>query len=155
MPLTFPLAHPKPAKPSDPSRQTSAPFTQTSAPSHPSSLSEDRLQAMCFEWFHNTNIEHRGRLFHNHQNPKNKIQGAILKAKGLIAGVSDFTFIDHPMRFIEMKIPGGVQSADQKKFQANVERYGHYYYLCYSFEEFKGLIEGFLSSDNVVLKQDT
>jgi hypothetical protein len=148
MPITFPLAQPLPAKPA--SAQPSQPASGSNSQAKVSTpyLSEERLQAMCFEWFHNNHIEHRGRLYHNHQNPKNKIQGAILKAKGLIPGVADFTFIDMPMQYIEMKIPGGVQSPDQKKFQALVESFGHNYYICYSFDEFKGLINAFLGSSS-------
>jgi len=80
-------------------------------------------------------------LFHVDNNSWNATIGARKKALGVVSGVSDFIlilFID--VVFIEMKIPGGVQSEDQIKFQKMVEARGHKYQIIYSFEQFKDFI---------------
>lgn len=102
--------------------------------------SELRLQQSCFVYFHNNFPDHRGRLYHNHQNAKNAMQGAQLKGAGLISGVADFTLIGITITFIEMKTDSGRQSEAQKKFQVLVESYGHKYYICRSLDEFKKII---------------
>lgn len=111
---------------------------------------EAHLQAYCFEWFHNTFPAERGRLYHNHQNAGNKVKQAQLKAMGVVPGISDFTLINSPMDFIEMKLGPTPQSPDQKKFEAKVRSFGHNYYICRSFPEFEALIKSKLNSHDSI-----
>lgn len=103
-------------------------------------MSELRLQQQCFIWFHNSFPEHRGRLFHNFQNPKSAIQGAQLKGLGLLSGVADFTLIANPMIYIELKTDKGFQSEAQKKFEQTVVSFGHKYYVCRTLSDFQRII---------------
>ena len=47
----------------------------------------------------------------NHNNPRNAINGSLLKTMGMVAGVADMTYL-HPdgVKFIEFKVDGGKQS---------------------------------------------
>jgi len=104
-------------------------------------MTEEQLQSKCYLWFHNEFVQERKMLFHVDNNSWNATIGARKKALGVVSGVSDFIlilFID--VVFIEMKIPGGVQSEDQIKFQKMVEARGHKYQIIYSFEQFKDFI---------------
>lgn len=105
-------------------------------------MSEEQLQAECFQWFtQNFYPDERRMLFHVNNKSKNKIEGNKMKAKGVVRGPSDFIFIGYgKVSFIEMKLPGETQLPDQIDFQQQVEKRGHKYSLCYSFEEFKKLI---------------
>ena len=62
----------------------------------------------------------------------------ILKATGVVAGVSDLIIIQ-PNRiiFIELKTEKGVQSNEQKSFEKKVKNLGFEYYLIRSMDEFK------------------
>jgi len=75
-------------------------------------------------------------------NSFNRITGANAKALGVVAGVSDLEFIGENgvTWFIELKVPGGRQSEDQKEFQSKLEERGHKYIIIFSFEEFKRFI---------------
>lgn len=107
--------------------------------------SEAQLQAYCFQWFHNTNPKKRGRLFSTFQEVSNKIEGSTKKAKGLVAGVSDFILSDEEFRIIgiEMKLPETSHDVEHLKQQAkwllNCTYKG---YFCDSFEMFVKIING-------------
>ena len=104
---------------------------------------ESKLQSQCFTWHWNTYPDERMRLYMNHNNAKNKIQGAILKGMGLVAGVSDLSFLrpDGRMLYIELKIKGGRQSKAQKEFEKVVLKCNAFYYIITSLEDFKELIK--------------
>lgn len=44
--------------------------------------------------------------------------------------------------FVELKVGNNKQSQEQKKFQDDVTRLGHKYYLVYAFGEFLEVIKG-------------
>lgn len=80
-------------------------------------------------------------LHYNNNNSLNIIEGNKNKAKGVVAGVSDFEFVGYDeMWFIELKLPGGQQSMEQRVFESMVIERGHRYKLIYSLEQFKALI---------------
>lgn len=105
-------------------------------------MTEQQLQNMCTVWFWNNFHEYRRMLHHNNNNSHNSIKGAMNKAIGVVDGVSDLELILDGGRvlFIELKIPGGYQSAEQKDFENKVTERGHRYIIIFSFEEFKNLI---------------
>jgi hypothetical protein len=110
---------------------------------------ETQLHAQCFQWYWNE-YRHgvwKQALHHNDNNSINSIEGNKKKAMGVIPGVSDFELVlPGGMLFIEMKIPGGKQSQEQKDFQEFVESCGHEYIIIFSFEEFKNKIYGTLGN---------
>jgi hypothetical protein len=105
-------------------------------------MSELKLQSQCFQWHWNSYPEHRGTLYMNYNNAKNREHGAILKAMGMLAGVADLTLLTPKGAvFIEMKIAGGKQSPAQKEWQSKVESLGYRYELCYTFERFQEIVK--------------
>jgi len=79
--------------------------------------------------------------------------GAYLKKQGMVSGVSDLAFIrlDGTMVFIELKVPKGKQSNNQKWWQSVVERCNSSYYIVRTLEEFQELINQNINkmSDNL------
>ena len=69
------------------------------------------------------------------------IAGNKAKALGVRAGVSD-VMINHKKIWhcVEFKVPGGVQSDQQKNFETKILALGTSYNLIYSVEEFKELV---------------
>lgn len=103
-------------------------------------MTETQLHAQCYQWYHNQFrfTEWIGMLHHNDNNSYNAIEGNRKKTMGVIPGTSDFELIGYGwVDFIEMKIPGGTQSADQREFQRKVEARGHRYTILFSFVEFQ------------------
>lgn len=113
---------------------------------------EGRIQAACVQWLRNTHPETRGLFFHvpNELNfsGNNAIQGAQLKALGLVRGVADTILLvpcgGYHALCVEFKTEKGRQSAEQIEWQKTVEREGYRYVVCRSLEEFKDLIEDYL-----------
>lgn len=79
---------------------------------------------------------------------RDAITGAILKAEGAKAGVSDLLLLvprqGYAALCIEMKKPKGRQSEAQKEFQKNVEKHGNKYVVCYSLDDFKREVDSYL-----------
>lgn len=114
---------------------------------------EGRIQASCFQWFHNSFPQYRGLLFHvpneNDRADSNPIQGAIRKSLGVWPGVSDFVFLlprgGHGALLLEMKDEDGQQRPAQREWQRIVESQGYRYELCRSLEQFKAIINEYLN----------
>ena len=114
---------------------------------------EGKIQAECYRWCYNEKPETRKLLFHcaneNDRADSNAIQGAIRKSLGLVAGVSDLILLMPRKGFhglcIEMKDSHGKQSEQQKCWQALVENQGYCYRVIRSLEDFKELINWYLS----------
>lgn len=106
-------------------------------------MTESHLQAQCFQHFHNTYPNERGRLFMCHNNPRNAIDGNRLKAQGMVAGVSDLILLryNQPPLCIEFKLPEGKQQPVQKQWQQIAESTGAKYVIIRSLDEFIKLIE--------------
>jgi len=106
-------------------------------------MSESKIQQECFMWFHNSFPELRMRLFMNYNNPPNKIQGAILKGMGLVAGVADMSLLvpDGKIAFIEFKTSEGRQSPKQIEFQTVCDKLGTPYHIARSLQDFQNIIK--------------
>ena len=110
--------------------------------------SESDLQARCYQWFHNNYSQYRGCLFAVPNGGKrDKREAMALKATGVVSGVSDMIFYFFgDTHFIEMKMPNGKQSENQKKFMDNVTMHygkGHYH-IIRSEVEFQELIKSII-----------
>lgn len=104
-------------------------------------MSEATLQAQCFTWHWNNYPDERGFLYMQYNNPKNAAHGSVLKAMGLVKGVSDLAYIPEldKMTYIEIKLPGEKQSKAQKDWQKKVEARGCKYIVIDNFKSFKKL----------------
>lgn len=124
---------------------------KTSKRSHRSN--EGKIQSSCFVWFNNTFPQYRGLLFHvpneNDRADSNPIQGAIRKSLGVWPGVADLICLiprgGHGALLIEMKDEHGQQKPAQKVWQAAVEAQNYRYEICRSLEQFKTIINEYLS----------
>ena len=116
-------------------------------------MSEGKIQADCYRWCYNERPETRKLLFHvpneNDRADSNAIQGAIRKRLGLVAGVADLILLmprgSYHGLCIEMKDAHGTQKPAQKEWQVIVENQGYLYRVIRSLEEFKELINWYLS----------
>lgn len=114
---------------------------------------EGRIQAECFQWFHNTFPQYRGLLFHcpneNDRADSNPIQGAIRKSLGVWPGVADLICLiprrGHGALLIEMKDEHGQQKPAQKVWQEAVEAQNYIYRICRSLDQFKQIISEYLA----------
>lgn len=112
---------------------------------------EAKIQASCVEWLWNTHPETRGNFIHipNEGNRSSNMDGAMRKALGLVAGAPD-TFLFMPRQgkhglAVEFKTEIGTQSDAQKAFQYRLEQNGYAYFICRSLEQFKIIINEYLS----------
>jgi hypothetical protein len=105
-------------------------------------MSEDQLQSQCFTHHWNSYPNERGLLFMVHNTPRNKIDGARLKAMGMVAGVSDMIYLrrDLPPLCLEFKTESGRQSSAQVEWQKVAEANGCEYRIIRTFDEFKEAI---------------
>lgn len=106
---------------------------------------ESRFAQQCFVWFNNTLPFERGRLFLIHNNPRSIVDGAQLIGMGMLPGVADMGFMIGVGRlaFLELKIPGGVQSEFQHWFEHIAEYMGFDYHLIDSFDKFQNVIKSY------------
>lgn len=115
---------------------------------------EGRIQSQCFVHFHNTYPEYRGLYFavpnENSRADSNSATGAIRRAMGVTAGVSDSLMLIPRGKYhglcIEYKREDGYQSQAQKVWQSKVEAQGFRYEVVRSLDEFKKLIVEYLNS---------
>jgi hypothetical protein len=79
---------------------------------------------------------------------RSKATAGILKATGVLAGVSDLVFIySGAVVFIEVKTESGRQSDTQKEFERKISEHGLTYILARSAEECLKKLEGFTKSN--------
>lgn len=113
---------------------------------------EHRIQQACVRWFNLQYPHLRGRLFAvPNGGRRDVVTGAKLKAEGVMAGVADLILLVTNKAFgallIEMKKPGGIQSAAQRQWQEIVTRGGEYkYVICRSIYDFMREIRDFLNN---------
>ena len=104
--------------------------------------SEAKLQQECFVHFWNTYPELRGTMWMVHNNAKNAFQGAILKAMGMVKGVSDLQWLHSGIYYaIELKTATGRQSNEQIQWQKQIESQGGVYVVLRSFDEFRTFVQ--------------
>ncbi len=103
---------------------------------------EGRIQADCFQWFHNTFPALRGLLYHvPNGGLKSKKEAGQLFAMGVVAGVPDLEF--HFWKrtfFLECKTPTGTVSKDQVKIHNILDEHGFRVFVFRSLKEFQDLI---------------
>lgn len=111
---------------------------------------EHRLQCACVEWFEYAHKKYSTLMYAvPNGGRRDAVTGALLKAEGVKAGVSDLNF-DLPNRFyhglrIEIKTSIGRQSKVQKAYQLAVEAVGYKYVVCRSLDEFMKIITDYLN----------
>lgn len=92
----------------------------------------------------------RGRLFAvPNGGRRDAVTGAIMKAEGVLAGVSDLILLVPRLGYgallIEMKTPTGRQSESQREWERLVTSGGEYLYrICRSIDDFIKTIEDYL-----------
>lgn len=112
---------------------------------------EHRIQQACVRWFNIQYPHLRGRLFAvPNGGRRDVVTGAKLKAEGVVAGVADLILLVTNKAFgallIEMKKPGGIQSAAQRQWQGIVTTNGEYkYVICRSIYDFMREIREYLN----------
>lgn len=107
---------------------------------------EDRLQAECYRWFHNTYPNLRGCLCYNLNNSFNSIHGNKNKAMGLQAGRSDMVLYYQGKAYhLELKDTKGSQSKAQREWQTIIEAQGFEYTLHRTVQSFIQRIESIVS----------
>ena len=100
-------------------------------------------------WFHNSFPHLRGLLYLNHNTPRNAIDGARLKAMGMVAGVADMTFLYQGRAiFLEFKTSTGRQSQAQKDWQKTIESQGFEYHVVRSLDEFRTIINNAIKENS-------
>ena len=110
---------------------------------------ESTLQQTCVRWFRLQYPSLSKLLFAvPNGGARRKIEGAIMKAEGVLAGVSDLILLYPSAGFhalcIEMKTEKGKQQPSQKIWQRAVEDAGYKYVICRSFEDFIEQINAYL-----------
>lgn len=110
---------------------------------------ESRTQIVCVRWFR-LQFPKLALLLFSVPNggARRRVEGAILKAEGSTAGVSDLLLL-YPSKgyhglCIEMKTPKGKQQPSQKRWQLEVENAGYKYVICRSFDDFMTEINSYL-----------
>ena len=83
----------------------------------------------------------------NMNNPRNKINGALMKAAGMVSGVSDLTLLHNgKVYFIELKTPKGRMSENQINWELIVTENGFGYYIVKHFEDFRSLVNDIIKN---------
>ena len=112
---------------------------------------ERQIQIQCVSWFRQR-YPQVSDLFFSVPNggARNAWTAKNLKDEGALAGVADLILLvprhGYASLCIEMKKPGGRLSEAQKRFKASAEAFLSKYVVCYSFEEFKAVVEDFLEN---------
>lgn len=106
---------------------------------------ESTLQAACVRWFR---YQYPNLIIYAVPNggTRNVREAQRLKAEGVLAGVADLVIMlpQGKSLYIEMKAKGNRQTQNQKDFQKKVISLGYTYTVCYTFEEFKQVIENYI-----------
>ncbi len=113
---------------------------------------EDRILSDFHEYVWNGFPAYRRLCFHPlNEQTTGPFAGALNKAKGVVAGVSDYIVLIACGGFhglcIEFKVPGGVQSDKQKDFEAKVVAQGYKYEVAYSTEEGIDIFDHYLENE--------
>lgn len=109
--------------------------------------SEAKIQADCYQWFHNSYPHLRGLLYHVPNGEKRSIQTAQkLKAMGVVPGVPDVPFhYKGNSYFFEFKKPkSGKASKEQEKIHKLLADHNFIVWLPESLKEFQYLIKGII-----------
>lgn len=108
-------------------------------------MTEDQLQSKCYLWAHEYYPEHRGKLCYNLNNSRNRVRGMMDKGMGLQPGRSDMVLYHQGRAYmIEFKLPDGVQSKEQKRWEGIIKEAGFDYVIIRSFEKFQEYLHSIL-----------
>lgn len=114
--------------------------------------SESQIQQDCLRWFavQYPQLAQEGMLYHiANEGIRLGGMGARLKREGIVRGVADLCLCvprgGFAALYIEMKKPGNYQTPDQRVWQHNAEKHGNRYVVCKSLEEFKYVVQTYLS----------
>lgn len=110
---------------------------------------ESKLQQACVKWFR---FAYPQLIIFSIPNggSRNVIEAVRLKEEGLLAGVCDL-FLPKPNQtkaglFIEMKCPGNKPTLSQIDFMQKMLSLGYECKICYTFDEFREVIETYLTA---------
>lgn len=95
-------------------------------------MTEDQLQAACFQWLWNAHPEMRRCFWHVPNGKGRSIVDAVqLKAMGVVAGVSDMhVFWQSRLYIIELKTEVGRLSKAQELYKECMTKQGAKFYVC-------------------------
>ena len=107
---------------------------------------ESTLQTTCVRWFR---YQYPHLIIYAVPNggSRNVREAQHLKAEGVLSGVADLVVLlpQGKSLYIEMKVKGNRQTSNQKDFQKKAIALGHTYAVCYTFDEFKQVIENLIT----------
>ena len=111
--------------------------------------SERQIQIQCVGWFRQRYPDASAVFFAvPNGGARNAWTAKNLRDEGALSGAPDLVLLvprhGYASLCIEMKKPGGRQSASQKAFQEAAKGFKNKYVVCYSFEEFKAVVEDYL-----------
>ena len=115
-------------------------------------MTEDKLQAQCFQWFHNTFPDHRGKLWHVPNGGSRDIREAQkFKAMGMVKGVHDLhLYHNHQLYTFELKVGSNKLSPEQIRWKATMTNEGAMCYEIRDFETFKQAVESILNQQLIL-----
>jgi hypothetical protein len=110
-------------------------------------ISEERLQADCYQWFHNTYPALRGLLWHvPNGGQRSASEANKFKAIGLVSGVADLHFFyGGRMYFIELKTETGRLSPNQIDWIEAISIQGGEVIVIRDLETFKQYVNSLLN----------
>jgi hypothetical protein len=104
---------------------------------------ESKLQRLCVQWFR-VQFPHLTLFAIPNGGRRGKVEAAIMKGEGTLAGVADLFLMLPNMGynglFIEIKTLNGRQSESQRAFENKAIQNGYYYKICRTFEEFRDVV---------------
>lgn len=122
-------------------------------------MTEDKLQAKCFQTANKLIPETRGLLYSvpNGAYLKDKTQAMKLIATGMTPGISDI-ILDIPNEKyhglkLELKLKGQNQSQHQINYQNKVTSYGYHYVVIYTLSHFLDTITNYLSIPSISVSE--
>ena len=110
---------------------------------------ERQIQIQCVSWFR-ARYPEASKVFFSVPNggARNAWTAKNLKDEGALSGAPDLVLLvpshGYASLCIEMKKPGGKWSDKQQAFCEAAKAFKNKYVVCYSFEEFKAVIEDYL-----------
>lgn len=111
-------------------------------------MSEDQLQARCYQWLHNHHPELRGYFFAvPNGGHRNKIEAMKLKATGVVPGIPDCVLVWPVTAGFEFKTKDGRVSIEQAQIHQKWAASGLVVYVIREFGIFEGLIREILKQN--------
>jgi hypothetical protein len=109
-------------------------------------MTEDQLQAACYQWLHNNHPQLRGLFFSVPNGSTRDIREAVkLKATGLVPGEPDCILVWPVVTGFEFKTTAGMISPAQVKVHSQWAAVGLVVYVVRSPEQFHTIIKTLLS----------